>query len=93
MLQSVVYKKSLVVGLCRVTLRWLRSSLGVSLARTGSRGGCRDESWVDGDALGTIVGLVDADQPVCQLEHVGSQRDDDELGGFRPLCKSPQTFF
>ena len=35
---------------------------------------------VEGHRLGTVVGLVDPHQPVCQLKHVVTQRDDDELG-------------
>ena len=31
-------------------------------------------------ALGGMVRLVDAHQPVCQLKHVVSKADDDELG-------------
>lgn len=49
------------------------------------RHGLLDELRVDGDALGAVVRLVDADQPVRQLEHVGPQRDDDELGVPGPL--------
>ena len=44
-----------------------------------------DQVGVDGDALGGVVRLVDADQPVRQLEHVGPERDDDELGVTSPL--------
>ena len=39
-----------------------------------------DGGRIDGDGLGAVVCLVDADQPVSQFEHVGTQRDDDELG-------------
>ena len=61
-----------------------------SLAARGGRGeGTADRSVeeprVDGDAVGGVVGLVDAYQPVCQLEHVVSQGDDDELGVLGPL--------
>ena len=35
---------------------------------------------VEGHRLGAVVGLVDPHQPVCQLKHVVTQRDDDELG-------------
>ena len=35
---------------------------------------------VEGHGLGAVVGLVDPHQPVCQLKHVVTQRDDDELG-------------
>ena len=35
---------------------------------------------VDSHALGGVVGLVNADETVRELEHVIAQRDDDELG-------------
>lgn len=34
---------------------------------------------VDGDALGHVVDLVDADEAGRELKHVVAQRDDDEL--------------
>lgn len=37
-------------------------------------------AWVDGDRLCRVVGLVDADQAVCQLKHVVAQADDNKLG-------------
>ena len=40
---------------------------------------------VEGDALGAVVSLVDPHQSVGQLEHVGPQGDDDELGVLGPL--------
>ena len=39
-----------------------------------------DGFGVDAHALGGVVRLVDADQPVGDLEHVVPQGDDDELG-------------
>ena len=39
----------------------------------GLRNSLLDEVWVDGDTLGAVVRLVDADQPVRQLEHVGPE--------------------
>ena len=44
-----------------------------------------DLRWVDGNRLGGVVGLVDADQAIGLLEHVGPERDDDELGVAGPL--------
>lgn len=35
--------------------------------------------WVDADALGGVVRLVDSDETIRDLKHVVSQRDDDEL--------------
>ena len=35
--------------------------------------------WVDGHRLGSIVGLVDAHKPVCQLKHVVAKTDDHKL--------------
>ena len=35
--------------------------------------------WVDGHTLGAVVCLIDTNKTVSQLEHVGSQGDDDEL--------------
>ena len=29
------------------------------------------QTWVDGDSLGAVVRLVDTNQPVGQLKHVG----------------------
>lgn len=43
-------------------------------------GGVLERLGVDGHALGDIVGLVDTHEAVCDLEHVVSQADDDELG-------------
>lgn len=39
-----------------------------------------DGSRIDGDRLGAIVRLVDANEAIGQLEHVRPQRNDDELG-------------
>lgn len=46
-----------------------------------------DGLWVDADALGGVVGLVDPDETIGDLEHVVSQRDDDELGVLGLLLK------
>ena len=42
-------------------------------------------SRIDGNWLGRIVCLVDAHQSVCQLKHVISQANDDELSIFSPV--------
>ena len=42
---------------------------------------------VNGRGLGAVVSLVDANETVGQLEHVVTQRDDDELSIGRPLLK------
>eukprot|EP00983_Pelagomonas_calceolata_P040446 1137619-Pelagomonas_calceolata.AAC.5 len=66
---------------------WLRAVvLFAAPCPSCSRGSCRDGghhelAGVDGHCLGGIVRLVDAHQPVCQLEHVVAQADDDELRG------------
>jgi len=38
---------------------------------------------VDGRSLGAVVSLVDPDQRVGQLKHVGAKRNDDKLSVFR----------
>lgn len=38
-----------------------------------------DGLGVDADTLGGVVCLVDSDETICDLKHVVSQRDDDEL--------------
>ena len=40
----------------------------------GRREGVLHEVRVDGDTLGAVVSLVDPDQTVSQLEHVGSEQ-------------------
>ena len=44
-----------------------------------------DIAIVDTDGLCAVVGLVDPDQPRRQLEHVVSERDDDELSLLRAV--------
>lgn len=41
---------------------------------------------VDGNTLGRVARLVDADQTVRELKHVRPQRDDDELSRLRPFA-------
>ena len=41
---------------------------------------------VDRDRLSRVARLVDADEPVRELKHVGPERDDDELGRLCPLA-------
>ena len=43
---------------------------------------------VDGDTLGAVVGLVDADEAVSTLEHLIAKGDDDELRVLRSLLKN-----
>lgn len=47
---------------------------------SGTAGAVDEVLVLDGDALGHVVDLVDADQAGRKLEHVVAQRDDDELG-------------
>ena len=42
-------------------------------------------SRIDGDAFGTIVGLINTHETICQLKHIASQGYDDELCVFGPL--------
>lgn len=41
--------------------------------------------WIDGHRIRTVIRLVNTDQTICQLEHVVSERDHDELGILRSL--------
>ena len=43
---------------------------------------------VDGDTLGAVVRLVDADEAVSTLKHLIAKRDDDELRVLRSLLKN-----
>ena len=42
---------------------------------------------IDGDTLGAVVRLVDANQAISQLEHVVTETDYDELGVLGALLK------
>ena len=52
--------------------------------------GFDDEAGVDGDGLGGVVGLEDAHEAVGQLEHLGTQGDDDELGVLGALLRGEE---
>jgi len=54
-----------------------RYKLGDLFVTNRSRQQC--SPWVDGHRLGSIVGLVDAHKPVCQLKHVVAQTNDHKL--------------
>lgn len=51
--------------------------LGDSFVTNISRQQC--SPWVDGYRLGSVVGLVDAHKPVCQLKHVVAQTNNHKL--------------
>ncbi len=59
--------------------------VGVAALLVDGLGRAENGLRVDRDAPGRVVDLVDAHHPVGQLEHLGAERDDDELGVLRPL--------
>ena len=61
------------------------AAAAATLAGAGGGGRLTDQGRVDGDRFGGVVGFVDPHQSVGELEHLRSQRDDDELGVLGPV--------